>query len=174
MKSVLSIVALAFMVTVAFAQTKPVSTAPAGRQDTLQQTPCMQDQQSRRFGWHEHSFPGFNANRAQMFGDPGMHEKFGDRMGQGCQMCPMPGMRMHCMNMNGYPGHHLRKLLFLGALLMIVINILLTIIVAVDMSRIGKFNGLWIALALLAGIPGTALYALFRVGDAIERARTKA
>ena len=168
MKSVFSIVALAFMVTVASAQTKPVAVAPAGHQDTMQQTPCMQDQQSQRFGWHEHGFPGFGGNRAHMFGNPGMNEKFGDRMGQGCQMCQMPGMRMH-----GFAGHHLLRLLFLGALLMVVINILLTIIVAVDMSRIGKFNGLWIALALLAGIPGTAVYALFRVGDAIERARMK-
>jgi hypothetical protein len=57
--------------------------------------------------------------------------------------------------------------------LMGIINVLLTIMVSVDMARIGKFNGLWVAITLLAGIPGTGIYALFRIGDAIERVKQK-
>jgi hypothetical protein len=76
----------------------------------------------------------------------------------------MPGMRMH-----GFAGRHMHGLMFLGLLIMGVLNILLTIIVAMDMSRIGKFNGLWIAVTLLCGVPGTALYALFRIGDAVKQ-----
>jgi hypothetical protein len=115
-----------------------------------------------------------------MFGNLGMHEKYGDQMGTGCnmgpagkmgqecRMCPMPGMRMH-----GFAGRHVHRLMFLGLLIMGILNILLTIIVAMDMSRIGKFNGIWIAVTLLCGIPGTAIYAMFRIGDAIERVKQK-
>jgi hypothetical protein len=49
--------------------------------------------------------------------------------------------------------------------LFFVINVLLTIIVWMDMARRSRFVGLWIPVLLIAGIPGTALYALFRIGD---------
>ena len=49
----------------------------------------------------------------------------------------------------------------------IAINILLTVLVWLDMMRRNQFNGLWIPVLLLMGIPGTGLYALFRIGDAI-------
>jgi p-aminobenzoyl-glutamate transporter AbgT len=61
-------------------------------------------------------------------------------------------------------GHAFFKLLLLG---FILINILLTIIVSLDMARIGRFNGLWIPVVLLAGIPASMIYALFRIGDRI-------
>jgi hypothetical protein len=114
-----------------------------------------------------------------MFGYLGMHEKFRDqgpecnmgpagKTGPECRMCAMPGMRMH-----GFAGRHIHRLMFLGLMIMGILNILLTIIVAMDMSRIGKFNGIWIAVTLLCGVPGTAIYALFRIGDAIERVKQK-
>ena len=77
------------------------------------------------------------------------------------------------MRMHHFIGRHLHHVLFLGLLLMGILNVLLTIIVAVDMARIGKFNGLWVAVTLLCGVPGTAIYALFRIGDAIERVKQK-
>jgi hypothetical protein len=49
----------------------------------------------------------------------------------------------------------------------LLINILLTILVSLDMARRRQFNGLWIPVLLLMGIPGTGLYALFRIGDNI-------
>jgi hypothetical protein len=53
-------------------------------------------------------------------------------------------------------------------LVVFVVNILLTILVSFDMARKQQFNGLWIPVLLLAGIPGTCLYALFRIGDNIK------
>jgi hypothetical protein len=32
-------------------------------------------------------------------------------------------------------------------------------------------SGMWIPILLLAGIPGTAMYALFRIGDAVAEAK---
>jgi hypothetical protein len=57
------------------------------------------------------------------------------------------------------------KLLFLGFILYSVLNILLTIIVSLDMAHNGRFNGLWIPILLIAGIPGAVIYSLFRIGD---------
>jgi hypothetical protein len=50
---------------------------------------------------------------------------------------------------------------------MLLMNILLTILVSLDMAGRKQFNGLWIPILLIVGIPGTALYALFRIGDNI-------
>jgi hypothetical protein len=36
------------------------------------------------------------------------------------------------------------------------------------MARNGRFNGLWIPVLLIAGIPGAVIYALFRIGDKIQ------
>jgi hypothetical protein len=58
-------------------------------------------------------------------------------------------------------------ILFLGILLWGIINILLTVIVSLDMTKNGRFNGLWIPVLLIAGIPGSIIYALFRIGDKI-------
>jgi hypothetical protein len=177
MKPVISILAMTIMATMAFAQTKTAAPAAGTRMDTAQQAPATQCQQMQR--WHDHEFPGAEKNRGSMFGYLGMHEKYRDqgpecnmgpagKMGPECRMCPMPGMRMHC-----FAGRHVHRLLFLGLLIMGILNILLTIIVAMDMSRIGKFNGIWIAVTLLCGVPGTAIYAMFRIGDAIERVKQK-
>ena len=61
---------------------------------------------------------------------------------------------------------------FLGCMLlaMFIVNILLTILVCIDMSQLGRFNGLWIPILLLFGIPGTGIYALFRIGDNVKAA----
>ena len=62
---------------------------------------------------------------------------------------------------------HLFHLGLLAFFVLGIINILLTIIVSLDMARIGRFNGLWIPVILLAGIPGSIIYALFRISDTI-------
>jgi hypothetical protein len=56
-------------------------------------------------------------------------------------------------------------LLFLGMMLILAVNILLTILVGLDMKKRGTFNGLWIPLLLIAGIPVSIVYAIFRMGD---------
>lgn len=66
--------------------------------------------------------------------------------------------------------HPLITALFIASCLFVwlTVNILFTVLVWRDMMRRGQFNGLWIPVLLLVGIPGTALYALFRIGDAVE------
>lgn len=167
MKPMLGVLAMAIMVTITSAQSKtPVPAAGKGV-DTMQQATTMQDRE-HTCGMHTDEVSGFCKNRGTMFGNLGMHERFGDRMGPQCGMGPSPCMRMYCC-----AGRHEHRFLFFGLLVMGILNVLLTIIVAVDMSRIGKFNGIWIAVTLLCGVPGTAIYALFRIGDAIERAKMK-
>ena len=115
----------------------------------------------------------------QMF--PGHGINFRQDMEPGCSatQCPAPGMGpmqiggprgMRCCHQ--FPFHRAPPLccgiLFLGFLLWCVVNILLTIIVSLDMARNGRFNGLWIPLLLIAGIPGSIIYALFRIGDKMQ------
>ena len=84
---------------------------------------------------------------------------------QGMRECMMP-----CWQ--NFGNHHmLLKGVFVFFLLaMALVNILLTILVCMDMARLGCFNALWIPILLLCGIGGTALYALFRIGDQIKAA----
>jgi hypothetical protein len=60
--------------------------------------------------------------------------------------------------------------LFLPILLSVIfiVNILLTVIITLDMAKKELFNGIWIPLVLLAGLPGAVVYALFRLGDRIS------
>lgn len=73
-----------------------------------------------------------------------------------------------------FPGHRFAMflaakmvfgMLFLGMMLILTVNILLTILVGRDMKKRGTFNGLWIPLLLIAGIPVSIVYAVFRLGD---------
>jgi hypothetical protein len=57
--------------------------------------------------------------------------------------------------------------------IMFLVNILLTILVSLDMAHRHQFYGLWIPILLLMGIPGTGLYALFRIGDIIKEKEQK-
>jgi hypothetical protein len=86
------------------------------------------------------------------------------RNGPQAMMCPMAKMHMHQMLV-------LRKLFRLMVLIILIVNILLTILVSLDMAKRGKFNGLWIPILLLVGIPGTVIYALFRIGDIFAEAK---
>jgi hypothetical protein len=78
-----------------------------------------------------------------------------------------------------WPIHSCRALkavggmMFLGMLLCAAVNILLTILVTVDMARLGRFNGIWIPILLVAGLPGSVIYALFRIGDNLAETKAK-
>jgi hypothetical protein len=85
----------------------------------------------------------------------------------------MPGMREGLMPFQHNFRHHMlfHRGLFIAFLLAIaLVNILLTVLVCVDMAALGRFNALWVPVLLLFGIAGTALYALFRIGDQIKEA----
>ena len=104
---------------------------------------------------------------------------WGDRGSMGRQFpgfVPMnpnePNWRMHAMA--GMSPRHMmmvHKFFHLFIFLILVVNILLTILVSLDMAKRAKFNGLWIPILLIVGIPGTAIYALFRIGDSIAEAK---
>jgi hypothetical protein len=142
------------------AEMKPCA-APVPAADSLQQNhPC--------FG-HPDAMMG-NKSGFGMQNCP-MAEKGREHMGpcRGMENCPAPFMMHH-------PGHFmfiklkiLAGLLFLCALFMAAINTLLTILVSLDMKKRGAFNGLWIPLLLIAGIPTSVIYALFRIGDNIQK-----
>jgi len=84
--------------------------------------------------------------------------------GMGWRMHGGAGMHPRLMMM-----HH--RLFHLALLALLCANILLTVLVGLDMTKRAKFNGLWIPILLIAGIPGSAVYALFRIGDSIADAK---
>ena len=97
--------------------------------------------------------------------------------GQGCRMSGHDGQDMR----EWWYGHHMMwpmmgkeqmmdrpflHLMMVPALFLMMCMLLM----AIDMTNAKRFNGLWIPVLLLMGIPGTALYALFRIGDNIKAA----
>jgi hypothetical protein len=101
-----------------------------------------------------------------------------DRPGPGLEgrgpwrSCPQGRGAWNCPRTFGPSGYFLPRfrvccvLTVLAAVLLV--NLLLTILVIKDMSARGRMNGLWVPLLLIAGIPVTALYALFRIGDNLK------
>ena len=78
---------------------------------------------------------------------------------------PMPTdgrMQTQACPSRRYPG-----CCILGTILIVLatIHVLLAIWVFGDIRKRGEGSGLFVVLALLAGIPGTALYLLARIGD---------
>jgi hypothetical protein len=59
-------------------------------------------------------------------------------------------------------------MMFIGMMGFVTVNILLTILVSMDMKQRGFFNGLWVPLLLIAGIPVSIIYGLFRIGDMVK------
>ena len=62
-------------------------------------------------------------------------------------------------------GKQLGGLIALFLLVAFVFNILVTIWIYSDIRKRGEGSGIFIALALLAGIPAAVIYALVRIGD---------
>ncbi len=94
----------------------------------------------------------------------------GSPQGNGCG--PMfgngPGWRMHgAFGMHQHMFARAHKLFHAALLCILLVNILLTILVGLDMAKRGKFNGLWIPILLVAGIPGSMIYGIFRIGDVL-------
>ena len=61
--------------------------------------------------------------------------------------------------------HRLGDLVRLMALGCIVCNLLLAVWIFTDIRKRGEGSGIFIALALVAGIPAAIIYALVRIGD---------
>ena len=75
---------------------------------------------------------------------------------------PPPGAPPVCSAKGGKDLHGLLALFLLGALLF---NILAAIWIYTDIRKRGEGPGIFIALALIAGIPAALIYAVVRIGD---------
>ena len=85
--------------------------------------------------------------------------------------CPWIGNGDHGHDDDGGRYHRRWKGLCAGLLVLLgVVHLLLAILVGQDLSR-SKMSGLWIVVALLAGLPGSAVYALFRIGNLCAAAK---
>lgn len=81
-----------------------------------------------------------------------------------------PGVHSLQPGMVGAPGmvkdrkglHDLVGLIFLG---MLISNILLSVWIYTDIRKRGEGSGIFIALALVAGIPAAIIYSLVRIAD---------
>ncbi len=164
MKSIVAVLSVLLFTSLALAQDKPP--APAGSpQDTILQGRNAPDREAGPMSMCPHG--------KRLFGH-GMNFK-PDMMGPGCGAAQFADMGKGNRHMGRpcfmhYPPppfffvHLFLLLLLIGG----IVNIFLTIIVSLDMARNGRFNGLWIPVLLLIGIPGSAIYALFRIGDKIQ------
>jgi len=168
MKPVVTVLSVLLFVSVVSAQNS--SPAPAGipHHDTMQMGKSSPDGEAGPMAMCPHGkqlFPGHGMNfRQDMM--QGCDEKGPAEMGNqyGHQRGPC---FMHRPPRCFFLMPLIVKLLFLGFMLYALLNILLTIIVSLDMAHNGRFNGLWIPVLLIAGIPGSIIYALFRIGDKI-------
>ena len=62
-------------------------------------------------------------------------------------------------------GHHKGIICPIFMLLTIIIHILLAMWVYQDIRKRNRGSGIWIAIALLAGLLGAGVYAVVRIGD---------
>ncbi len=63
------------------------------------------------------------------------------------------------------PAKKIADLVKLCFLVAFIFNILLAIWIFTDIRKRGEGSGIFIALALLAGIPAAIIYSLVRIGD---------
>jgi hypothetical protein len=108
----------------------------------------------------------------QMMRQMGQSQNHSDvlpRDGDGHPMAPgtgQPPMTKHRRDLHG-----LVCMIIFGA---IIFNILIAIWIFTDIRRRGTGSGIFIVLALIAGVPAAIIYALVRIGDSkmIEPVRT--
>ena len=150
------------------AQKQSVAVSPSYG-DTMEQVKLSLDKQEAKLAFKERRVNLLEKENELNMRSAMLERNFQDKMrevrdGNG-QACPMR---------KAFPYRHvlagiiLLKLLGVCFLCYCAVNILLTILVCLDMKKRGTFNGLWVPLLLIAAIPVTALYALFRIGDNVK------
>ncbi|MDD5675290.1 MAG: hypothetical protein PHC61_14060 [Chitinivibrionales bacterium] len=164
----LSVVLIAMSVS---AQNKPM-VPKSNSSDTLQQKAACCDKGPGMLNFRDHAMNPPGDARGFAMRRNWMEQNYGERFGeQGREHHPMWGMPMM---QHGHGHFFIRKIVKMMALACFIMNILLTILVSLDMAKLGRFNGLWIPITLLMGIPGSIIYALFRIGDNLRGANIKA
>jgi hypothetical protein len=159
---------------VALCSGTPVARAadePSGREgdrmqrleQRLNQLAERQEQMLQRLGAPQQQPPTGQMNprrdRAQLMGRPELNPARPPFAGPGL---PNPGMPNPDMAKAHKGLHDLIGLIFLVA---IICNILLAMWIFTDIRKRGEGSGIFIALALVAGIPTAIIYALVRIGD---------
>jgi hypothetical protein len=148
-------IAILLMAGLTMAEMRPTTAAPAPQgNDTLQMAAQME------------KGCAMMGMRQGMMGQNPIAERCWNHQGafQGTGCCPVPFM-MHHPRLHRMIVMKVVACLFLCFLFLATVNILLTVLVSLDMKKRGAFNGLWIPLLIIAGIPASAIYALFRIGD---------
>jgi hypothetical protein len=134
--------------------------APMPAPDSMQRSPCMM----------------MKEGKGQMMAWPRPGQCSGEMANAKCCQQMQAGACPNACRGPMCPGHRFAMflvakmvfgMLFLGMMLMLAVNILLTILIGLDMKKRGTFNGLWIPLLLIAGIPVSIVYAIFRLGDVV-------
>ena len=90
------------------------------------------------------------------------------RLQQAVPVCPLPGNAAACGPVMQKSHPRCCRIIGLVIAVLAVIHIMLAIWVFTDIRKRGEGSGIFIVLALLAGIPGTILYALVRLGDRVS------
>jgi hypothetical protein len=172
MKYVVTVLSVLLFLSVVSAQNPPPAPTGIPHHDTMQMGINVPDGEAGPMAMCQRGemrlFPGHGMNFKQ------------EKMEPGCGGAQCPGFLNAHQRMSGLRGMRgcprlpffftppiCCVILLLGILLWGIINILLTIIVSLDMTKNSRFNGLWIPVLLIAGIPGSIIYALFRIGDKI-------
>jgi hypothetical protein len=140
----------------------------AGPDERLQRLEQRVNELAERQEQLMHRFGGPRQGRGWM-GQPGMMPHPGPMGGAG--MMPQPGMMPP-----GGPAaplaaralHQLGDMARLAILAWIVCNILLALWIYADIRKRGEGYGIFIALALVAGIPAAIIYSLARIADKIS------
>ncbi|HUI93541.1 MAG TPA: hypothetical protein VLX68_14945 [Chitinivibrionales bacterium] len=171
MKRILCILMIAAVANLALPQAKPVLMPKTAMHDTMQMEEKGLVKDSARLSLHERQL-GLEERAGKYALDKERYEhNFREEMEEQGRPWGM-GMYHARFPMHGmYLRHVVMGLIFCAVVL--IINILLTILVSLDMAKLNRFNGLWIPILLVAGIPATALYALFRIGDIVLHGQTK-
>jgi hypothetical protein len=152
--------------------------APMPAPDSMQRHPCMmKDGKGQIMAW---PMPGqcpgemANAKCCQQMAPAMLGQCTGEMANAKCCHHMQAGACPNACRGPMFPGHRFAMflaakmvfgMLFLGMMLILTVNILLTILLGRDMKKRGTFHGLWIPLLLIAGIPVSIVYALFRLGD---------
>jgi hypothetical protein len=128
-----------------------------------------QEQMMRQFAERQERMggmagPGWGRFRPPMAGPggPEMSEQMPSGGGPPGMGNPMPGLPP------GGPGHRGKDLGGLIALILLVglaFNILVAVWISGDNRRRGGGSGIFVAMAVLAGIPAAIIYTLMRIGD---------
>lgn len=98
---------------------------------------------------------------------PGLHRPGGNPAAASCAACPLLPPQLKAAQPAMGPKCPLKCPCLLVGLLALAatVNILLAVWIFTDIRKRGDGHGIFVALALVAGIPTAIIYALVRIGD---------